>query len=210
MLLNHARKPVWDWDLALPSSCPECNGPLLARRGDRVVWHWAHRPGPVARQRCGHEETDWHLKWKLAYLQLPGWEIEQPVEIAGKTYRLDATNMSTGRVREFVHSLSPSYAGKHRALAGSGYDILWLFDGQEFGSARWEICRGGGLRRLLKPRAADLLDEVGSALAHFHDRLWRHWRHNVWYPLDSPVSARLLAAYARAGEAMERMSGAEC
>lgn len=203
MLLNHERRPVEGWDMDVPSYCPDCGERLVARRGDLIAWHWAHRPCGAARTRCGLGETEWHLKWKLAYSNLPGWEVEHPVEIQGRRYRLDAVNVVTGRVREFVHSLSDDYAPKHAALAASGLEVLWLFDGDAFASARRERCRGGGIRRLLKPRAADLLGQVGPSLAHLDEGLWRHWRHNVWYPLGGRATATLLENYRLAGMAIE-------
>jgi hypothetical protein len=192
----------------LPSYCPECGEMLVARRGELVAWHWAHRPGPADRTRCSQGETDWHLKWKLAYLNLPGWEVEYPVEIEGRNYRLDAFNPTTGRVREFVHSLSDDYAPKHAALAASGMEVLWLFDGDAFASERRSECRKGGIRRLLKPRAAELLEKVGPSLAHLEDGLWRHWKENVWYPLEGKAAWRLLENYRLAGQAIEAVTAA--
>jgi hypothetical protein len=168
-----------------------------------VAWHWAHRPGVVGTTRCGQGETEWHLRWKLAYLHLPGWEVEYPVEVGGRSYRLDAVNMATGRVREFVHSLSDDYAPNHAALVASGREVLWLFDGDAFASARREGCRGGGLRRLLRPKAADLLGQIGPSLAHLDGGLWRHWRHNVWYPLEGSAAVRLLENFRLADQAIE-------
>ena len=82
MLLNHARKTPRDWDDAVPSLCPDCGAPLLARRGRVAIWHWAHRAAAAGGEGgCGATETQWHLLWKSVYLDFPGWEIEVPFEV---------------------------------------------------------------------------------------------------------------------------------
>ncbi len=175
------------------STCPECGGELTARCGEVVTWHWAHRP--KERRGCWHSESEWHLGWKAAYESLPGWIVEAPLQIGGRTFRADAMNPRTGAVREFVHSLSPAYIEKHRALAAAGLDVLWIFDGVAFGSRRVFRVRGGeGRARLLTPRAAALHSEIGG-LVHHGGRLWRHWRDGIWFPCNGPAAQHMLRAY---------------
>lgn len=129
MLLNHMGKGVWDWRQGDVSLCPECHEQLIAKRGNIVVWHWAHR----RKSNCiGSEgETDWHMAMKLAHLAC-GWRIEYPCEIGGRRLRLDAYNEQTAEVREFVHSLCPAYVEKNQVLASCFRQALWIFDGQAF------------------------------------------------------------------------------
>src|SRR5262249_39193236 len=91
-------------------------------------------------------ETGWHLRWKAAYLTFPGWDIEVPVVVAGRSFRADAMNPGTGRVREFVHSLSDAYVAKHLALKAAGLDVVWRFDGEAFVRARRRAAVGPGGR----------------------------------------------------------------
>lgn len=84
---------------------------------------------------------------KFAYLSFPGWQIEVPISAGGRT----------GSVREFIHSLSPRYIEKHMAyLQGRrnechhlkntpGLHPLWIFDGNEFVSARRRLVRRDGI-----------------------------------------------------------------
>lgn len=197
MLLNHKREPVWNHSEG-ESLCPDCGSPLLARKGEIKVWHWAHPPGRSNTSRCEWAETDWHLTWKRA-AQQDGWEVEHPIAIDGKRYRLDAFDARSNLIREFVHSLSPSYVAKHRALSAEygRRRVTWIFDGHVFVSLRRKAVRNGGIKRLLKPTAKALHDEIGG-LVHIQSGplagVWRHWKHDVWY--RHPNSAGLLAIYA--------------
>jgi hypothetical protein len=188
VLFNHRRQRVQDHIHGDESLCPLCASPLIARRGEVVIWHWAHRAVVHGRAACPFEESTWHLAWKAAYLGCPGWKVEYPIEIEGHKYVLDAFNPTTGRVREFVHSLSPYYRAKHLALRQRYADISWLFDGDEFVSLRKYITHdGGSWHKLLKPRALLAADElVPDALVHFGGEILRRWRFdcNIWYPLE--------------------------
>lgn len=194
MILNHARQTPGQWDGTSESRCPDCGAPLVAKRGEIIVWHWAHYPGTGERSSCPHEETTWHLTWKAAYQSLPGWEIEAPVQVGDKTFRADAMNRPTGRIREFVHSLSPHYAEKHLALKAAGLDVGWILDGHEFTSLRAKWCRGGGMKRLLKPRAYELHRSI-NVLVHYHGQLWHEWRSDVWFPRTGERAIEVLRRF---------------
>ncbi len=211
MLLNLDRKTVQQHEVGKESKCPDCMAPLVARRGDMVVWHWAHYPGWSSRDVCGHCETGWHLACKQAYLSFPGWDIECPISAAGQTFRADAMNAGTARVREFVHSLSPHYLAKHKALAGAGFDVLWILDGSEFASLRSKSCRNGGRKGLLKPRAYDFVHSVGGkALVHYSNKLWRLYMANVWYPCTGPASLSVLEKLPRQAAPQCRENAVSC
>jgi hypothetical protein len=197
VLLNHERQTPRDWDDAVPSLCPDCGAVLIARRGRILVWHWAHRarPGPPpGTDGCACEESSWHLLWKDVYHRFDGWEVEVPVELAGERFRLDAARLETGRVREFVHSLSERYLQKHLALKRSGLDVLWIFDGERFVAERRRGIRRGGFKHLLKPKARWLHARVGG-LVHWDGALWREWKADCWYPVEGDTTAKLLASF---------------
>lgn len=203
MIYNHERKAVWQWDSG-ESLCPDCARPLVARRGEFVCWHWAHKPFRATTNKCHHKETQWHLAMKMAYMGFDGWNIEVPVDIGGKKYRIDAYR--EGKAREFVHSLSPHYVGKHLSLKQSGMDVLWIYDGKEFASSRWSFCagrRGPGYRRLLKPAAGMVFNETGG-LVHHNDMLLKEWRHGVFYPCTGEAAETILKNYGKALNEMRR------
>lgn len=200
MFLNHARQFVGQWDGRSPSLCPQCAAPLVPRRGDWVRWHWAHYPSTHTSARCAYEESAWHMRWKQIYLTL-GWQIEVPIAVRGTRFILDAMNPKTGRIREFVHSLSPAYLVKHSHLVQAGYDILWIFDGHEFISARARIVAKGGKKHYLKPLAYDTAHYLNVLVHDYqwgclaYQDLWREWKKNIWFPIDGDHSKKLLELY---------------
>lgn len=206
MILNHKRETVWHFTGG-DSRCPECSAELLARKGEKLVWHWAHKPRRSTRNGCSWEESDWHLRWKEVFHDQAGFEIEHPIDINGKRFVLDAVKPQTKQINEFIHSLSPSYVAKHRALLQAKCNVTWLWDGHVFMSERGRSVRGGGIKRLLKPKAKDLHQEIGGLVHIQHGPragVWRHWRHDVWYRIDR--SQTFLDAYARQGVATTRVS----
>jgi len=190
IILNHNKIPVWGWDGSSESRCPDCGANLTSRKGEYVVWHWAHYPNTSTRN-CWTRESRWHLLMKKAYYDLKNWKIEVPFTVKRKKFRIDAANLETGSFREFVHTLSPNYIDKHRILADSGMDIMWIFDGNEFGRNRLKRVRGGGIKHLLKPRARDIHLATGG-LVHFERSLWHEWKKDIWYPNNGPAAKLIL------------------
>lgn len=194
MILNHERKRVYevsDVD-TVPSYCPDCNGILIAKRGKLKIWHWAHKSNNT---HCGHTETNWHLAMKLAYYNFNNWEIEVPIDIKGKKFRVDTMNKDTNNIREFVHCLSPYYFDKHIALKQDGKNILWILDGEKFVSKRCKWCRNGnGYRKMLTEGAYYFHRQVGTII-HYGDNLWKEWKNNVWFPLMGDVSSEIIKRF---------------
>jgi len=189
MYLNAERISVYQWNHVDKSVCPDCGGELTARMGSVNVWHWAHKSkGGGNVQGCYTRETKWHLTWKDAYHKYKKWEIEHPVRINGRSYRIDAANPDIFTAREFVHSLSSDYVAKHHALSNlAGWNVLWLFDGEEFVSKLVieRISRNGKwyAKRFLKPRAAQLFEDLGGRMkVHWKNHIWTHWRNGAWFP----------------------------
>ena len=80
--------------------CPCCGTEMIAKCGNRKVWHWAHK----TKQTCDHwweNETQWHRDWKD---QFPV-EWQEVVHFAedGEKHIADVKT-STGLVIEFQHS----------------------------------------------------------------------------------------------------------
>ena len=69
-------------DGARTAECFECAKPMIAKTGDIIVWHWAHK---AENPECGlSAESEWHLTWKAQ--GLPGTQ-----EILGKTASAELT-----------------------------------------------------------------------------------------------------------------------
>jgi len=46
--------------------CPNCSQPVIAKCGDKKVWHWAHRSISSC-DSWWEPETEWHRNWKNNY-----------------------------------------------------------------------------------------------------------------------------------------------
>jgi competence protein CoiA len=100
--------------------CPHCGAPMLAKCGELVSWHWAHR----ARLDCdpwAEEETEWHRAWKALF-------PPERVEVTIGSHRADV--VTPGGVIEFQHSpISPREIREREQHYGR---MVWVFDASEF------------------------------------------------------------------------------
>lgn len=74
--------------LACACSCLACGGPLVAKQGSKVEWHFAHAE-PADRRSCG--ETALHLAAKAALLAL------ETIHLPGASWTLPSLRDSLGR-----------------------------------------------------------------------------------------------------------------
>jgi hypothetical protein len=159
------------------------------KKGTIMIWHWAHKRNN--NNDCGASESKWHLAMKEAYLKFNGWTVEHPVKVQQwdatwdndlrelvaqrwieKKFIIDAYCKYTKKAREFVHSLSPYYINKHNQLQWNGYDVLWIFDGNEFLSAHArQTSDHKGMRKFLKPKAYETAYNLKNVLVYLNDKL---------------------------------------
>lgn len=83
--------------LACACVCLACGGPLVAKQGPKVVWHFAHAK-PAYQRSCG--ETALHLAAKAALQELP------VLQLPGATLHLPSLRDSLGR-ELLVHAHGP-------------------------------------------------------------------------------------------------------
>ena len=65
--------------------CPCCRTEVIAKCGNRKVWHWAHK----TKQTCDHwweNETQWHRDWKDKFSER--WQEVVPFADDGKNISL--------------------------------------------------------------------------------------------------------------------------
>lgn len=103
--------------------CPGCGSELIARCGERKVWHWAHK----GRKHCDpwwENETEWHRAWKnnfpVEWQEIPARDGDGELHIADiKTPK--------GLVVEFQHSyIKPEEARKRTEFH---QPMFWVVDG---------------------------------------------------------------------------------
>jgi hypothetical protein len=218
MYLNHQRLSVPDWNALPPESrpasfCPECNRPLIAKRGNLVVWHWAHQKNQDRPCAYGAGETEWHRRWKAAFA-MSGFSVEYPYiakceSHQGKVYRFDACRVGEEpekpvlAVWEFVHSLSDEYAAKDAGITSDKIELFWVLDGEKFVSSMSKkhhlITDGyftGSHTSFLKAKAFDLYKSLqGEVYTHWDNQLWTHVGHNMWHRTPPPTLDRLFRGW---------------
>lgn len=107
----------------LPGKCPTCNHPMIAKCGEKKIWHWAHR----IRRVCDpwwENETEWHRGWKG---QFPvTWQEVVHHAVDGEKHIADVKT-DHGWVIEFQHShIKPE---ERRSRDAFYKKIVWVVDG---------------------------------------------------------------------------------
>lgn len=109
--------------------CPACHGEVLAKCGDLIVNHWAHRARDC--DPWSEPETEWHREWK-SYAPIH----RQEVVIGAHRADIVAAN---GVVVEIQHS---NISGEEIRERERFYKrLLWIFDARA-GADRMVIKRG--------------------------------------------------------------------
>ena len=107
--------------------CPACGGDLIAKCGEIVCHHWAHKTADC--DPWSEPETDWHVGWKNCF----------PVECQEVVYGDHRADVMVGmHAIEFQHSpISPSGIRDRE----DHYDQLtWVIDGSGF-AERFRVFR---------------------------------------------------------------------
>ena len=107
-------------------TCPFCGAETIAKCGQYVRWHWAHKRF----SSCDpwHEsETNWHLKWKDCFP--PEYqEIVHIDEVTGERHIADV-KASGGTVVEVQHSpISDKELISREQFYG---DMIWIVDARD-------------------------------------------------------------------------------
>ncbi len=111
----------------LKGHCPLCMNATLAKCGEKILWHWAHR----GRRHCDpwwENETDWHRAWKSRFPA--AWrEVVNFDAITGEKHIADVKT-DTGVVVEFQNSaMSADELRSREAFYGK---MIWIVNGLPF------------------------------------------------------------------------------
>jgi competence protein CoiA len=107
----------------LSGKCPTCGEPMVARCGEKNIWHWAHRSS----RRCDpwwENETEWHRAWKGRF---PAhWQEIVHRAVDGEKHIADVKT-DHGWVLEFQNSyIKPE---ERRARETFYPKMLWVVNG---------------------------------------------------------------------------------
>ena len=122
----------------LRGHCPFCKGETIAKCGQHVVWHWAHKSA-----NCDpwHEsEGEWHRKWKALFPD--DWQEVIAFAPSGEKHIADIKSPD-GRVIEFQSSsIKPEEVVAREAFYAP---MMWIVNGRrnEFDAFHFGISRQG-------------------------------------------------------------------
>ena len=104
--------------------CQCCGGSTIAKCGEHVVWHWAHK----RREDCDpwwESETEWHRSWKDRFP--PDWqEVVHYDPVTGEKHIADVKTPH-GLVVEIQNS--PIHPGELRSREDYYGRIVWIVNG---------------------------------------------------------------------------------
>ncbi|WP_280140785.1 competence protein CoiA [Bosea robiniae] len=107
----------------LHGTCPNCDREVIAKCGQRRIWHWSHR-GKLDCDHWWEPETEWHRSWKAFFPQ--AWQEVIHIAADGERHIADVKN-DKGLVVELQHS---PIAAEERLSRESFYErMVWVVDG---------------------------------------------------------------------------------
>jgi competence protein CoiA len=157
----------------LSGKCRACDAPMVAKCGERKIWHWAHK-GKRLCDPWWENETEWHRTWKGQFPD--SWqEVVHPAENGIK--HIADVKTDRGWVIEFQHSyIKP----EERRSRDTFYPkLIWVVDGtrrkrdgEQFAKALNEgtpVGTKSPVRRVLSDKCGLLCEWVGSNVPIFFD-----------------------------------------
>ncbi len=119
---------------ALPFSkgkgnCDICGSDTIAKCGEKVMWHWAHK----SKMECDpwwENETEWHRKWKEHFPE-NFREIIHHCETTGEKHRADIKS-DNGIILEIQNS--PISLEELRSRENFYKNLVWIVNGEKFQS----------------------------------------------------------------------------
>lgn len=115
--------------------CSVCDSETIAKCGEKVMWHWAHK----SKMDCDpwwENETEWHRNWKEHFPE-NFREIVHLCGVTGEKHRADIKS-DKGIILEIQNS--PISLEELRAREDFYKNMVWIVNGEKFRS-RFKIWR---------------------------------------------------------------------
>ena len=126
---NGQRTYIGEAEEAACYSCPYCGAPMIQRRGQINIPHFAHMKGYLCTDNWRYEEmSEWHRAWQSNY------PLEnQEIAVSNEFGRHRADVLINDTVVEFQHSplSAEEFRERNEFYAACGYRVIWLFDARE-------------------------------------------------------------------------------
>ena len=142
--------------------CQGCSGTMIAKCGQYVIWHWAHKQ----RQNCDswwETETDWHRTWKDQF-PIEQQEVVQIDPLTGEKHIADV-KIGNGLVIEFQHS--PISVEELKSREQFYKKMIWIVDGARLPTDEFFLRDGTGKQQICDEPIAFTIEWYGrSKLLH--------------------------------------------
>lgn len=116
----------------LSGCCPGCGGPVRAKCGEVLAWHWAHLTAEC--DPWSEPESQWHLSWKARF-------PEEYQEVVVGAHRADVKGPAA--VLEVQKSqIAPEMIREREEFYG---EMLWMLKGDDFAERFTIGYRGRGV-----------------------------------------------------------------
>lgn len=116
----------------LSGCCPGCGGPMRAKCGEVLTWHWAHLTAEC--DPWSEPESQWHLNWKARF-------PEAYQEVVVGPHRADVKGPAA--VLEVQKSqIAPEMIREREEFYG---EMLWMLKGDDFAQRFTIGYRGNGI-----------------------------------------------------------------
>lgn len=154
--------------LAFPKGkgvCNVCNSDTIAKCGEKIMWHWAHK----SKMDCDswwENETEWHRNWKEQFPE-EFREIVHHCEVTGEKHRADIKSDS-GIILEIQNS--PISLEELRSRESFYKNLLWIINGEKFKS-RFKIWKAP----LPDPKCSKF-DDVVFMASKYESSCSMYWR----------------------------------
>lgn len=105
--------------------CPLCGEPVILRRGEIKIPHFAHKSGRELCDGWHYDTSEWHYSKQCLF---PAECREVVVESNGIKHRADI--LLDGIVIEFQHSpiSAGEFENRNNFYTSCGYNVVWVFD----------------------------------------------------------------------------------
>ena len=146
-------------------TCAVCEADTLAKCGEKVMWHWAHK----SKLDCDpwwEKETEWHRGWKEKFPETCR-EVVHHCKTTGEKHRADV-KCDNGIVLEIQNS--PISLEELRSREEFYKNLVWIVNGEKF-AARFKVALNNFLP---DPRSKEFDDIV---FVNHGGAFWRKSRH---------------------------------
>lgn len=144
-------------------NCSVCEAETIAKCGEKIMWHWAHK-SKLDCDQWWEKETEWHRSWKERFPEAFR-EVVHHCDITGEKHRADV-KCDNGIVLEIQNS--PISLEELRSREQFYKNLVWIVNGEKF-AARFKVA----LNQFLPDPQSKEFDDIVFVPSHHGAAFWR-------------------------------------